>query len=127
MATVYTSNGARIRLRKLRGARDASLFCAFSLLPLNPNQTTVPQYGCLASLLFASPSISRRRNVVVLRSGSRTSMWSEAPRMAERLELERQETLDGHVPRDLKAGVNSGGAQGLHPPRVRRLPPTTGR
>jgi hypothetical protein len=54
-------------------------------------------------------------------------MWSGAPRVTERLELERQATLDGHVPRDLEAGVNSGGAQGLHPLRVRRLPPTTGR
>ncbi|PWZ56611.1 hypothetical protein Zm00014a_018588 [Zea mays] len=54
-------------------------------------------------------------------------MWSGAPRVAERLELERQATLDGHVPRDLEAGVNSGGAQGPHPLRVRRLPPTTGR
>ncbi|PWZ45674.1 putative galacturonosyltransferase 11 [Zea mays] len=39
-------------------------------------------------------------------------MWSGAPRVTERLELERQATLDGHVPRDLEAGVNSGGAQG---------------
>jgi hypothetical protein len=50
MGTVYSSNGARIRLRKLRVGRDASLFCAFSLLSLNPNQTIVAQYSCLASL-----------------------------------------------------------------------------
>jgi hypothetical protein len=53
MTTVYRSNRARIRLRKLRGARDASFFCAFSFLLLDPNQTTVPRYDCLVPLLSA--------------------------------------------------------------------------